>query len=176
MVRQLRLSFLPYQPWLQRLLLGIAIITLGLLLGFWQRNLPESAPVVTFKTIVGEQLKLVELKGRPVIVTFWATDCASCVKEIPHLIELYQRYHAQGLEIVAVAMYYDLPNHVVEMTRQKQIPYRVALDLKADLARAFGNVQLTPTTFLIAPDGLVAAKIVGAFKLSDLQNQLAHYF
>jgi peroxiredoxin len=164
------------QHWQKRLLLGIAIMTAGILLGLWQRYQPQPAPDVTFTTIVGERLRLADLYGKPVIVTFWATDCASCVKEIPHLTELYRRYHTQGLEIIAVAMYYDLPSHVVEMARQKQMPYQVVLDLKAEQAQAFGRVQFTPSTFLIAPDGLVAAKVVGAFDLPALQNQIEHYF
>jgi thiol-disulfide isomerase/thioredoxin len=174
-MRQSFMLFLPRQRWQQRLLLIFAILTSGILLGLWQRNQPEFAPAITFTTINGEQLKLLGLHGKPVIVTFWATDCASCVKEIPHLTELYRRYQPRGLEIIAVAMYYDLPSHVVEMTRQKQIPYRVALDLKADHARAFGNIQLTPSTFLIAPDGLVTMKIVGAFDLPTLRNQIEQY-
>lgn len=165
-----------HRRWLQRLLLIIVILTTGILLGLWQRNQPEFAPSVSFTTIKGEKIDLTALRGKPILVTFWATDCASCVKEIPHLTALYQRYHAQGLEIIAVAMYYDIPSHVVEMTHQKQIPYHVTLDLKADHAKAFGGVQLTPSTFLIAADGLVAAKLVGAFNPTDLQNKIETYF
>ncbi|MEQ1635144.1 MAG: TlpA disulfide reductase family protein [Methylococcales bacterium] len=175
-MRQFFIPFLPRQRWQQRLLLCFGILILGTLLGLWQRNQPEIAPVVMFTTITGEQLTLTELRGKPVLVTFWATDCAICVKEIPHLIDLYRRYHARGLEIIAVAMYYDLPSHVVEMTQQKQIPYRVALDLKADHARAFGNVQLTPSTFLIGSNGLIIKKFIGAFNLPDLQNRIEHSF
>lgn len=165
-----------HRRWLQRLLLMVVILTMGISLGLWQRKQPEFAPSVSFTTIKGEKIDLSALRGRLVLVTFWATDCASCVKEIPHLTALYQRYHAQGLEIIAVAMYYDIPSHVVEMTRQKHIPYRVALDLQASHAKAFGGVQFTPSTFLIAPDGLVAVKMLGAFNPTDLQNKIATYF
>lgn len=169
------MAFFSVQRWQQRLLLSLFVLTTGILLGLWQRHQPEFAPAVTFSSINGEQLKLADLRGKPVLITFWATDCANCVKEIPHLIDLYQRYQAQGFKIIAVAMYYDIPSHVVEMTRQKAIPYTVALDLNADLAKAFGHVQLTPTTFLIAPDGLIATKIVGAFDLPGLQHQIEDY-
>src|SRR5512137_1942547 len=64
-------------------------------------------PNVTFSTITGKKINLKELSGKPVIVTFWATDCPACIKEIPDLIDLYKQYHKQGLEIIAVAMYYD---------------------------------------------------------------------
>ena len=117
-----------------------------------------SAPDVTFTTITGKKIALKDLRGKPVIVTFWATDCPACIKEIPDLIDLYTQYHHRGLEMIAVAMYYDPPNHVVNMTKARQLPYNVALDLKAEHAHAFGDVQLTPSTFLIGPDGSVALK------------------
>lgn len=169
-------TFFTPRPWLKRLLLGVGILVTGTLLGLWQRNQPVPAPLATFTTITGDTFSLTDFRGKPVLITFWATDCASCVKEIPHLISLYDRYHAQGLEIIAVAMYYDLPSHVVEMSRDKQIPYQVVLDLKAQHARAFGQVQLTPTTFLISPNGQLVSKTIGAVTLTELQNQIEHYF
>lgn len=137
---------------------------------FWIQDYP--APNITVTTIKGESISLASLKGQPLIVSFWATDCASCIEEIPHLIELYQQFHSQGLEIIAIAMYYDPPNHVVEMTRLKKIPYKVALDLKSHHAQAFGNVQLTPTTFLISPTGDIIMQKTGLFNKLELQNKI----
>jgi peroxiredoxin len=131
-----------------------------------------TAPDVTFNIITGKKITLKELRGKPVIVTFWATDCPACINEIPYLIDLYKKYHKQGLEIIAVAMYYDPPNHVVTMTEDLQLPYNVALDLKAELANAFGDVQFTPGTFLITPDGLIALKKTGAFDPSEMKTRI----
>ena len=130
------------------------------------------APDVTFTTITGKKIALRELRGKPVIVTFWATDCPACVKEIPDLIDLYTQYHKQGLEIIAVAMYYDPPNHVVSMTEDRQLPYDVALDLKAEHAHAFGEVLLIPSTFLISPGGLIDLKITGAFDQAEMKTRI----
>ena len=130
------------------------------------------APDVTFTTITGEKIALKALRGKPVIVTFWATDCPGCIKEIPDLINLYTQYHKQGLEIIAVAMYYDPPNHVVSMTKDQQLPYNVALDLKAEHAHTFGDVQLIPSTFLITPDGLIALKKTGAFDPVEMKTRI----
>ena len=129
-------------------------------------------PDVTFTTITGKKIALKDLRGKPVIVTFWATDCPACIKEIPHLIDLYTQYHKQGLEIIAVAMYYDPPNHVVTMTEDQQLPYNVALDLKAEHAHAFGDVQLIPSTFLISPDGLIDIKKTGAFDPAEIKTRI----
>lgn len=131
-----------------------------------------SAPNVTFTTITGEKIALTDLRGKPVIVTFWATDCPSCIKEIPDLIDLYAQYHASGLEMIAVAMYYDPPNHVVDMTKTKQLPYNVALDLNSEHAQAFGGVMFTPSTFLIGPDGSVVRKEIGLFNLAKMKTNI----
>ena len=133
------------------------------------------APETTFSTITGKKIVLSELRGKPVIVTFWATDCASCIQEIPHLVELYQQYHDKGLEIIAVAMAYDPPNHVIDMSKARQLPYNVALDMQSENAHAFGDVSLTPTTFLIAPNGQIALQKTGLFDLTEIKTQLSNF-
>ncbi|MFZ2170936.1 MAG: TlpA disulfide reductase family protein [Methylococcaceae bacterium] len=130
------------------------------------------APDVTFTTITGKKIALKDLRGKPVIVTFWATDCPACIKEIPHLIDLYTQYHKQGLEIIAVAMFYDPPNHVVSLTQDRQLPYPVALDLKSEHAQAFGDVQLIPNTFLISPGGLLTLQKTGAFDYAEMKTHI----
>ena len=135
-------------------------------------HVSAKAPDVTFTTITGKKIALKNLRGKPVVVTFWATDCPACIKEIPHLIDLYTQYHKQGLEIIAVAMYYDPPNHVVTLTEGRQLPYHVALDLKAEHAHAFGDVQLIPSTFLISPDGLISLKKTGTFEPTEIKTRI----
>jgi peroxiredoxin len=135
-------------------------------------HVSTKAPDVTFTTITGKKIALKDLRGKPVIIAFWATDCPACIKEIPELINLYMQYHKQGLEIIAVAMYYDPPNHVVTLTQDYQLPYDVALDLKAEHAHAFGDVQLIPSTFLISPDGLIALKKTGAFDPTEMKTRI----
>jgi peroxiredoxin len=130
------------------------------------------APDVTFTSITGKKIALKDLLGKPVIVTFWATDCPACIKEIPDLIDLYTQYHEKGLEIIAVAMYYDPPNHVVTMTEDQRLPYYVALDLQAEHAHAFGDVQLIPSTFLITPNGLIDLKKTGAFDPVEMKTRI----
>jgi peroxiredoxin len=152
---------------------SILLISLFLLaFWFWQFFTPVPAPDVTFTTITGKKIELRKLQGKPVIVTFWATDCASCIKEMPYLIELYNQFHPKGLEIIAVAMYYDPPNHVVNMAKAKQLPYDVALDLKAEHAFAFGQVRLTPSTFLISTSGQIIMQKTGKFDIAKMKQQL----
>ncbi|MFA5984916.1 MAG: TlpA disulfide reductase family protein [Methylococcaceae bacterium] len=148
----------------------LAFLVAAILLSFasHQDELPKS-PLVT---LTGKKVTLQDFHGKPVLVTFWATDCPSCLAEIPALTELYQHYHQQGLEIFAIAMYHSPPNHVVNITNSYAIPYDVVLDLNAQHAHDFGNVQLTPTTFLITPQGNVVLQKIGAFDLAEMQKKI----
>lgn len=132
----------------------------------------KQAPELTVKTIKGEDISLGSLRGRPVLVTFWATSCPGCLEEMPHLIALYEELHPQGLEIIGVAMSYDPPNHVVNLVEQRAVPYPIALDLQERAAQAFGDVRLTPTSFLIAPDGRIVRQKIGEMDMNRLRNTI----
>lgn len=158
---------------LQRLVIFLA--ALAMLAGgfwFWQTRTLRPAPDVGFKTIEGEALALQSFAGKPVLVTFWSTDCPGCIEEIPHLIELHRQFADRGLNIFAVAMHYDPPNQVLAMAKARQLPYKVVLDPTGEIAHAFGNVQLTPTTFLIDPRGDIVLQKLGVFDPDDMQARL----
>ena len=134
----------------------------------------SKAPDVTFRYIDdGRQVNLQHLQNRPVLVTFWLTSCPGCMKEMPHLIALYNALSAQGLEIVGVAMSYDPPDRVLALTRSRNLPYPITLDLDGSIARAFDDVSLTPNTFLIAPGGRIIAHIVGELDIEKLHRQIS---
>lgn len=150
----------------------LLVLLLLLLISIGCSKTITSVPDVTFTTLTGQKIALKDLRGRPIIVTFWATDCPACINEIPALIALYNQYHASGLEMIAVAMYYDPPNHVVDMTKAKQLPYPVALDLTSEFSQAFGGIMFTPSTFLIAPGGSVVKKEIGLFDLANMKTTI----
>ena len=132
----------------------------------------KTIPDISLMTIDGEQLQLANLQGRPLLVTFWATTCTVCIREMPHLIELYEELSPRGLEIIGIAMDYDPPNRVLAMRNARNIPYPVALDIHAEAARAFGNVRLTPTSFLIAPDGRIVYRKLGEMNMAKLRQDI----
>ena len=153
--------------------LGFTVLLLLFLLGLgWVLQSKRIVEESSFTTLTGESITWPSLRGGPVLVAFWATDCPSCIAEIPHLLELYRRYHRQGLEIIAIAMYYDPPSHVVAMTKSNQLPYPVVLDLDGRHARAFGDVNLTPTTLLIDRDGNVVSRTTGLMDQSDMSARI----
>ena len=132
----------------------------------------QQAPEVSFNIVDGRTLSLSQLKGRPVLVVFWATTCESCIKEIPHLIDLYHEFSPRGLEIIAVAMAYDPPNQVMEMRQRIPIPYPIAIDVQGKIARAFADVRLTPTTFLIGPQGQIVIQKTGMLDMKKMRSKL----
>lgn len=119
------------------------------------------APASTFTTLEGKTLTLDELRGKVVLVNFWATSCPGCIKKMPDMIEVYREYKDRGFEIIAVAMSYDPPNYVQSFVQTRQLPFPVALDVTGEHARAFGDVQLTPTTFIIGKDGRILEQKLG---------------
>lgn len=133
---------------------------------------PE-APQVQFKTLTGEKITTSDLRGKVVLVNFWATSCVTCMAEMPKMVDTYNQFHAQGFEMVAVAMDYDPPNFVLAYAEQKKLPFKVALDIDSAVANAFGNVRLTPTTFLIDKRGRVVREYLGEPDFKQLHALVA---
>ncbi len=124
-------------------------------------NARPAAPQVTFVSLQGEKITTASLRGKVVLVNFWATGCVTCIKEMPDITATYKKYRAQGFETIAVAMRHDPPNYVLNFVDKNKLPFTVALDPMGDLAKAFGEVKLTPTTFVIDKQGKVVTRILG---------------
>ncbi|HSS45906.1 MAG TPA: TlpA disulfide reductase family protein [Burkholderiales bacterium] len=142
----------------------LILLALGALLAvlFTQAVTQNSpAPQVTFTSLKGEKIPMRSLRGKVVLVNFWATSCVGCVHEMPQMVDTYRKFQAQGLETIAVAMSYDPPNYVVNYTEKNALPFKVALDVQGDIAQAFGDVKLTPTTFVIDKRGNIIKRILG---------------
>jgi peroxiredoxin len=153
------------------LIATFAVALIGALAWLWFAPTGlQQVPDITFATIDGRKLSTTKLRGQPVLVNFWATTCPGCIKEMPHLAELYDELSPQGFEIIGVAMAYDPPNQVIALSKARGINYPVALDIQSEAATAFGDVRLTPTTFLIAPDGSVAHQEIGELDLGKVRN------
>jgi len=119
------------------------------------------APAVTFTTLAGKPIAARDLRGKVVLVNFWATTCTVCAHELSQVVATYRTFAPRGFEVVAVAMPYDRPDWVVEYARRHELPFSVALDYDAKVNRAFGGVEVTPTAFLIDKRGDILQRIVG---------------
>jgi peroxiredoxin len=84
--------------------------------------------------------------------------------------QTWQRYAPKGYETVAVAMNYDPPSYVKAFVDQRRLPFFVALDVNGDIAKAYGDIQLTPTSFLIGKDGKIIKRFVGNLDFKELDG------
>lgn len=123
---------------------------------------------VTFVTLQGERIKLRDLRGKIVLVNFWATTCPACVKEMPELVKTYERYRARGFEVVAVAVSYDPPALVKEFAEKNGLRFPVVLDTQGEIAKAFGGVKVVPTTFILGKDGQPVSRTLGLIAFDRL--------
>ena len=130
------------------------------------------APALRLATIDGRNIDLADLGGSPVLVDFWATTCHGCVREMPELMGLHREFAPRGFTVIGIAMDYDPPDQVRRMAADRGIPYPVVLDTGGAAARAFGGVMLTPTHFLVAPDGRIAMQVIGEIDFAAVRARL----
>lgn len=159
------------RSWVKPAAIAAVVLALGGI-GYVKFTTGTPAPQVTFISIQGEKISTDKLRGKVVMVNFWATSCVTCIKEMPAMIDTYNKFKGQGLEFVAVAMSYDPPNYVVNYTETRKLPFKVAVDSGGDIARAFGDVTLTPTTFVIDKNGQIIKRYVGEPEWASLHALL----
>jgi len=130
-------------------------------LAYATRATGSMAPSVGYTLLDGRQSSTDALRGKVVLVNFWATDCAPCVQEMPQFIAMHQKFGARGLETLAVAMRHDPPALVIRFAEQRRLPFGVVIDNTGAVAKSFDEVQVTPTSVLINKRGEIVQRIVG---------------
>ena len=154
-----------------RILAAIVAIAI-LVIGYMSWSARDPAPDVTFTNLHGQSISSQDLQGKVYMVNFWATSCTTCVAEMPALVKTYNQYKDKGMEFFAVAMSYDPPNYVLNFAQTRQLPFHVALDVRGEIAQAYGNVQLTPTTFVIDKQGHILKRYLGNYDKTAFVNTL----
>ena len=133
----------------------------------------SKAPESTFVLLDGSRIATADLQGKVTLVNFWATSCTTCVAEMPDLVATHQKFQGQGFDTVAVAMSYDPPSYVVNFVETRKLPFKVAIDNTGAVARAWGDVRLTPTTYLVNKRGEIVKSYVGAPNFDELHRLIA---
>lgn len=128
------------------------------------------APESTFILLDGTKRTTADFRGKVVLVNFWATSCVSCVAEMPKLMATHEKYQSRGYETVAVAMSYDIPGYVVNFAQSRKLPFQVAIDNTGAVASAWGDVRLTPTTYLVDKRGEIVKRYVGEPDFDELHR------
>ena len=131
---------------------------------------PAAAPASNFVLLDGSKKTTADLQGRVTLVNFWATSCVSCVAEMPKLISTYQKYQGKGYDTLAVAMSYDPPSYVVNFAQTRKLPFPIAIDNTGAVAQAWGEVQLTPTSYLVNKRGQIVKRYVGEPDFAELHQ------
>jgi thiol-disulfide isomerase/thioredoxin len=121
----------------------------------------EEAPASHFVLLDGSTTTTAQFKGKVTLINFWATTCVTCVKEMPSLVATYEKYKDKGFDTVAVAMSYDQPAWVLNYAQTRKLPFKVALDNTGDIAKSWGDVRLTPTTYLVDKQARIVKRYVG---------------
>ena len=142
---------------------------LGLTLALWGCS-GDRAPESTFVLLDGSKVTSKQLQGKVALVNFWATSCTTCVAEMPELVATYNKFKDRGYVTLAVAMSYDPPSYVVNFAQSRQLPFGVAIDNTGMVAREWGDIQLTPTTFLVNKQGEIVKRFVGTPDFAELHK------
>ena len=142
----------------------------GVLVALLSACSSQTAPESNFVLLDGSRVSTSQWRGKVTLVNFWATSCTTCVAEMPQIISTYNQFHARGFETVAVAMSYDPPSYVVNFTETRQLPFKVAIDNTGRVAKAWGDVKLTPTTYVVNKRGLIVKRYVGEPDFAELHR------
>ncbi len=122
---------------------------------------PDRAPAINYTLLDAQAPVAAQWQGKVTLVNFWATSCVTCVKEMPEIVATHTKYKARGFDTLAVAMSYDPPAYVARFAESRQLPFGVTIDNTGEIARQFGHVQLTPTTFIVNKRGEIVKRLVG---------------
>lgn len=137
---------------------------------------PSPAPEIAMATLDGGTARLSELRGKLVLVNFWATWCAPCLNEIPLLVQAQDRYGARGLQILGPAM--DDPEQVREMLPRLKIQYPILIG-EAEIPNAMDALGDTmgalPFSVLVSPDGYVVDRKHGEFDAEELAELIERH-
>ncbi|OGU47899.1 MAG: hypothetical protein A2X68_07270 [Ignavibacteria bacterium GWC2_56_12] len=131
----------------------------------------KRAPGLSLKTSEGVVVDLAKLKGKVVVVNFWATWCGPCRAEIPAFMEVYDRYRKQGVEIIGVSLDEGGWEDITPFVKRYQISYSVVLG-NAKVSRTWGGIEAIPTTFIIDKNGNIVDQHVGMLSKDALTAKL----
>ena len=130
----------------------------------------DRAPESSFVLLDGSRISTAQLQGKVTLVNFWATSCTTCVAEMPELVATHDKYKSRGYDTLAVAMSYDPPAYVVNFAESRKLPFKVAIDNTGANAKAWGDVKLTPTTYLLNKRGEIVKRYVGTPEFAELHR------
>ena len=122
----------------------------------------------TLLDIEGHEVSLSDMRGRAVLISFWATWCAPCRIELPHIAKAYEQHRDEGFEVLAVNVRED-PERVRRFAKELGLTFTVLLDARGQVAKRY-FVRGIPTNVFVDKEGIVRAVHVGAMTESQLRQ------
>ena len=154
----------------KQIVIASIVAACAMLTGAYFLSSANAAPASTFVLLDGSQKQTTDLKGHVTLVNFWATSCVTCVAEMPKVVATYEKYKDQGYGTMAVAMSYDPPSYVVNYVQTRKLPFDVAIDNTGTVAKAWGEVGITPTSYLVNKRGEIVKRYVGEPNFTELHQ------
>jgi len=146
--------------WHSFLAMGFCLVCLlGLAHCAKQEQTPSLAPDFSVKTLDGQGITLSALRGKVILIDFWATWCGPCRESIPHLVHLRNTYQGKGFEVIGLSEDKGDVETVRNFVKSLDIPYPIAMSPQ-DVSRSYG-VSALPTAFLIDREGKIQQKMLG---------------
>ena len=129
------------------------------------------APDFTLESLDGKSVRLSDLRGKAVLLNFWATWCGPCKIETPWLVELQNQYGSQGLQVIGVAMDDSGKDEIAKFAKDMGVNYPVLLGKEA-VGDAYGGVPALPESFFIGRDGKIVDKIIGLKGKAEIEDSI----
>jgi len=130
------------------------------------------APDFSLPDLSGHPVSLASFRGKVILLDFWATWCEPCREEIPHFVELQNKYGDQGLQIIGVSMD-DGPEPVREFYQRFKMNYPVVMGT-AKTGEIYGGILGLPIAFVIGRDGRIYAKHRGATEIPVFEKEIVN--
>jgi cytochrome c biogenesis protein CcmG/thiol:disulfide interchange protein DsbE len=129
------------------------------------------APDFTLESLDGKSMRLSDMRGKAVLLNFWATWCGPCKIETPWLVELQNQYGSQGLQIIGVEAGNDEKDDIAKFVKDMGINYPILIG-KESVGDAYGGVPALPETFFIGRDGKIVDKTMGLHGRAEIEDSI----